>query len=38
MVQVFDDFGEQVYPDVISGPTSVNVIFANPMSGSVVLI
>lgn len=37
LVQVFDDLGEQIYPDVFAGPASVSVVFATAKTGSAVL-
>lgn len=37
LVQIFDDAGEQIYPDVIAGKSNVSVIFSAAMTGSVIL-
>lgn len=37
LVQITDETGEVVFPDVIAGPTVVSVIFAQPATGTAIL-
>ncbi|AWN55072.1 hypothetical protein [Methylobacterium sp. 17Sr1-1] len=37
LVQITDDAGEVVFPDVIAGSAVVSVIFAQPATGSAIL-